>query len=87
MRIQEYNERVKKYIEQFHNFSGGDNPNRIHLSFIDENIPVDSFLILAGRPRTAKTSSILDFIARNSLYPIPENEVFHNEVLPRKGIV
>jgi len=87
MKIQEYNSKVRKYVEQFHNFNGKDNPNRIHFSFIDEDIPINSFLVVAGRPRTAKTSFVLDFIARNSLLPIPENEVFYNEVPPRKGLV
>jgi len=87
MKIQDYSEKVKKYAEEFQNISGKDNPNRIHLSFIDENIPLDSIIVLAGRPRTAKTSFLLDFVARSSLLPIPENEVFHNEVPPRKGFI
>jgi hypothetical protein len=87
MKIHEYSEKIRKYVDNFHNHSGKDIPNRIHLSFIDEDIPIDSVLILAGRPRTAKTSFVLDFIARSSLLPILENEVFHNEIPPRKGMI
>ncbi len=87
MKIQDYNGRIKQYVDDFQNITGKDNPNRIHLSFIDKNIPLDSIIILAGRPRTAKTSFLLDFVARSSLLPIPENESFHNEVPPRKGLI
>ena len=59
----------------------------MYLSFIDENIPTDSFVVLGGRPRTGKTTLVLDFIARNSLIPVPANTEFLNELMSRSGLV
>jgi hypothetical protein len=87
MKIQSYTDQVFKDLNKYQNVLKKHNWRRIYLSFIDEIIPIDSFVVLGGRPRTGKTTLVLDFIARNSLVPREGTLEFNNELMSRGGLV
>jgi hypothetical protein len=87
MRLTDYNEHIFADLKNSAKSSWKNNGSLIYLSLVDQVIPSDSLVILGGRPRTGKTSLLLDFISRNSLLPTPQNKVFHNDIMPRRGLV
>lgn len=87
MDINDFNDRIKNDLFRYQNVLGEENWSMTHMSFTNEKVPNDSLVVLAGRPRTGKTTLLLDFIARNSLQPRKENEVFLNDIMSRKGLV
>lgn len=87
MRIDEYNDYIFADLENSNPGSWKNNSSLIYLSLMDQVVPTDSLVFVGGRPRTGKTSFMLDFIARNSLKPNPQNKVLQNEIMPRKGLV
>lgn len=87
MRVSDYNDQIFAELENSNTTSWKNNSSLIYLSLIDQVIPTDSLVFVGGRPRTGKTSLLLDFIARNSLLPSPQNKVLQNDIMPRKGLV
>lgn len=87
MKIQSYTDQIIKDLNKYQNVLKKHNWRSIYLSFIDEIIPIDSFVVLAGRPRTGKTTLVLDLIARNSLVPTEGAQEFSNELNSRGGLV
>lgn len=87
MRISDYNGHIFADLEKTNTSSWKNNGSLFHLTLIDQVIPTDSIIFLGGRPRTGKTSLLLDFVARSSLLPSPLNKVLHNDIMPRRGLV
>lgn len=67
MNISKYTERIAQVIKVYQPDHSHINRSNINLSFIDRQIPKDSLVFLGGRPRTGKTSLLLDFIVKNAL--------------------
>ena len=66
MKIESFTDLISRDLVKYQNVLKKENRTKMYLSFIDENIPTDSFVVLGGRPRTGKTTLVLDFIARSS---------------------
>ena len=67
MDIHNYTQKIKGAIKSYPDYNDIDHGSDIFLSKLDEYFPQDSLVFLGGRPRTGKTSLILDLIAKNSL--------------------
>lgn len=87
MIIHNYTEKIMRAIKSPPNSQQADHGTDISLSLIDGYIPRDSLVILGGRPRTGKTSLLLDMIAKNSLpHNLTKNGTGKTPA-PKKGLV
>lgn len=66
MIIKEYTDQIFSSLDKSLSIPGKKNNKQLYLSLLDQYIPSDSLIIIGGRPRTGKTSLLLDFAARNS---------------------
>jgi replicative DNA helicase len=87
MNILNYTEKIAGAIKLYPVNESIDHGSDIYLSMIDEYFPQNSLVVLGGRPRTGKTSLILDFIAKNSLNHESIDKKQSAEVVPKKGLV
>lgn len=86
MDIHHYKNELFDDLEAFQFIPGKAYNRPVYLSMLDTYIPRDSLVVLAGRPRTGRTTFLLDFIAQNSLCSVAARKGFPERTFPRRGL-
>ncbi len=87
MNVKDYNELIKQTLLKSQKILSKNKFQEIFLSLTNNIIPYDSLVILGGRPRTGKTTLLLDFVAKNSI-PTPKgNKFLEYDNKPKNGLL